>query len=1085
MQMKRFMFVSGLVLSFGLSTCGAEYYVDATASKGGDGSARAPFATIQAAADVAQAGDTVFIKPGTYSETVKPKNSGTKEKPIVFRNCPGEAKPTICAGDRVTGPWKAEGGGIYSAACNWGMGVGRNQVVVDGDLMIEAREPNIAGRDQLVETFVLGRMLGCKVGKDDVVVTGAPKSDPDFWKGGVVWICGGWAAANAVVTGSRMEGADCRLAVTNKTIDWWGQGSICFLTGTRGALDCEKEFYLDESAGRLYLMAPGAADPSGMTVLVKKRRLVLDLTGRNHVVMDRINTMMGCLMLKGATGCAILNGRHFYSSHFYLFAYGPGGNPLGTTPDDPLASAMYISGEGNTLEGCEVAYAATGVRLDGRDQVIRNCIIRDAYGGNYFSCVFIAGMEPVGKDFGGHRIEWNTIGRGSRGLVHWTTMTFPGVPSLYRKCQVRHNHFFDFNEFCNDGGATYAWHVNGGGTEIAYNWVHGDRGTYHFNPGFYADNDTSNWRYHHNVAWDVKIGIGWNQTTGFLEAYNNTVWSRGGDKGESIKVTVPVPGCKIYNNLANQTIGGAGPASSLTNNLTVGGGFAGNPDKPASGLDFMPAKGSPAIDAGVEVPGVTDGAIGKPDIGAYEHGGPAWMAGAGTEPVAPAAPIEFSGTAVGAQGVRLGWTDVAFNEQAYVLERSTDGKTWSALATLPADAFTYLDAGFHMKAGTAYQYRLAVTNGYGRSAWVVVKTATPEAATKPAITSALAAKTMQAAFFTYTITAANDPAEVTAEGLPKGLSLNAATGVMAGYPEEAGEAKVKITATNAKGSDTKALALTIAKREPVMATGATVTEYADAAGVRWTVLTFTNNGSFTVSGGPAEYLIVAGGGGGGASGGGGAGGVITGAVVTLQGEHKVVVGSGVAAVNNGEPSSIVGPSITWTATGGGAGGTWKVDGKDGGCGGGAGKNTAKGGRARPPIPVATRLDATLRHGHKGGDSNGDTYRGAGGGGAGGPGEDGSSDGPGPAGGPGISSTILDGKTAVWYAGGGGGGGSVLGNPGGAGGSGIGGNGSGKDGPATDGKPGTGSGGGAVGDDGKTGGKGGSGIVIVRFVRTGK
>jgi len=228
MQMKRFMFVSGLVLSFGLSTCGAEYYVDATASKGGDGSARAPFATIQAAADVAQAGDTVFIKPGTYSETVKPKNSGTKEKPIVFRNCPGEAKPTICAGDRVTGPWKAEGGGIYSAACNWGMGVGRNQVVVDGDLMIEAREPNIAGRDQLVETFVLGRMLGCKVGKDDVVVTGAPKSDPDFWKGGVVWICGGWAAANAVVTGSRMEGADCRLAVTNKTIDWWGQGSICF-----------------------------------------------------------------------------------------------------------------------------------------------------------------------------------------------------------------------------------------------------------------------------------------------------------------------------------------------------------------------------------------------------------------------------------------------------------------------------------------------------------------------------------------------------------------------------------------------------------------------------------------------------------------------------------------------------------------------------------------------------------------------------------------------------------------------------------------------------------------------------------------
>jgi hypothetical protein len=50
MQIKRFMFASGLALSLGMSAQGADYYVDATASKGGDGSAKAPFATIQAAA---------------------------------------------------------------------------------------------------------------------------------------------------------------------------------------------------------------------------------------------------------------------------------------------------------------------------------------------------------------------------------------------------------------------------------------------------------------------------------------------------------------------------------------------------------------------------------------------------------------------------------------------------------------------------------------------------------------------------------------------------------------------------------------------------------------------------------------------------------------------------------------------------------------------------------------------------------------------------------------------------------------------------------------------------------------------------
>jgi len=70
-------------MSAGVTTRGADFYVDAKVLKGGDGSAKAPFATIQAAADVAQAGDTVFIKPGTYAEAVKPKNSGKEGSPII------------------------------------------------------------------------------------------------------------------------------------------------------------------------------------------------------------------------------------------------------------------------------------------------------------------------------------------------------------------------------------------------------------------------------------------------------------------------------------------------------------------------------------------------------------------------------------------------------------------------------------------------------------------------------------------------------------------------------------------------------------------------------------------------------------------------------------------------------------------------------------------------------------------------------------------------------------------------------------------------------------------------------------------
>ena len=54
------------------------------------GSAEAPWRTIQHAADVAQAGDTVCVHTGTYSEDVTFARSGSAEAPISFAAAPGE-----------------------------------------------------------------------------------------------------------------------------------------------------------------------------------------------------------------------------------------------------------------------------------------------------------------------------------------------------------------------------------------------------------------------------------------------------------------------------------------------------------------------------------------------------------------------------------------------------------------------------------------------------------------------------------------------------------------------------------------------------------------------------------------------------------------------------------------------------------------------------------------------------------------------------------------------------------------------------------------------------------------------------------
>lgn len=62
------------------------YYVAKNGDDNNVGSAESPWLTISSAASKALAGDTVFIKAGTYEETVTPQNSGLSGKIITFTN---------------------------------------------------------------------------------------------------------------------------------------------------------------------------------------------------------------------------------------------------------------------------------------------------------------------------------------------------------------------------------------------------------------------------------------------------------------------------------------------------------------------------------------------------------------------------------------------------------------------------------------------------------------------------------------------------------------------------------------------------------------------------------------------------------------------------------------------------------------------------------------------------------------------------------------------------------------------------------------------------------------------------------------
>ncbi|MDP6513118.1 MAG: fibronectin type III domain-containing protein [SAR202 cluster bacterium] len=85
--------------------------------------------------------------------------------------------------------------------------------------------------------------------------------------------------------------------------------------------------------------------------------------------------------------------------------------------------------------------------------------------------------------------------------------------------------------------------------------------------------------------------------------------------------------------------------------------------------------------------------------------------------------------------IELSWTDNFSVETGYVIQRSPDGSSWAALATIAAGASSYLD-GSALPENT-YHYRIAATNAHSLSDWSATAQATALALPDGLITSDL------------------------------------------------------------------------------------------------------------------------------------------------------------------------------------------------------------------------------------------------------------------------------------------------------------------------------------------------------------
>ncbi len=534
-------------------TKGNTYYVAQNhpeANDNNNGTAVAPFKTLEQAANVARAGDTVIVKEGVYREILKPKNDGTASAPITFKAEEGE-KVVISANEVLDGGWAQYDAekNIWCTPMTWDLGITRNQLFIDNEMLTEARYPN--GPEVLYDTEMLDAVWPVRgdmwrpAGKNTTPEWSIVRSptlfwqkEKDYWKGGqyIGYFGYAYSTHNADIIGSDYG----ELYLGDEKDSTWPDGgtyhsiSYGYIVGIMNCLDAPGEWVLENN--KIYMIFPEGKTPQTHTVEAKKRQLTIDLTNRNFVNVEGFDTIGGSALLKDSEMC-MLNGLNMkYISHALRMSWSNGGeldfpydsrNPSSNGSIQRGEDGVYLSGTDNIVVNCNLKYSGlAGIYLQGNYPYIENNILSDCgYTGSYVSGIASRpkSWESDTAPFGGFAIYNNTVyhcGRSAQnmGAPHYMQTYLPG--------ESAYNDFHDAMITTVDSGITYDYQANFGidgyMSNMHHNYVYmtmeaQDKNPYSF--GIYHDGSSHGFDTYRNQVFGTEPNSGIAKTYTFMQSY--------------------------------------------------------------------------------------------------------------------------------------------------------------------------------------------------------------------------------------------------------------------------------------------------------------------------------------------------------------------------------------------------------------------------------------------------------------------------------------------------------------------------------------------------------------------------------------
>jgi Right handed beta helix region len=591
------------------------FYVSPTGDDAQPGTFEQPFKTVSRCAARATSGQSCVLRAGVYRETVTPRSDE-----VTFSGYNGEVA-VVSGADVVTSPWTNHAGSIYKTTLTLPVagyadsGFLANQLFVGSTMQPEARWPNLTNAD-LVKPKLAGGYVTTN-GDFHVTITNAGiPSLPEGWAGATVWANEWYTSRTGTITGG---GAGSLTATM--TAAYWRDAYWFYLTGKLGLLDAPGEWFYDDATKTLYLWSPNGALPSG--VEVKRRNHAFDLGARSNITVRNLQIFASSIVTGDTTSGNVLEGLDIsYVSHFVtlpplpMSEQAPGSDNALVLASHAHDTGITLRGSGHTLKNSRVRFSAGNlVLLEGQGHVVENNTIQD---GDYASSY----AAPLRLNGSGHKIVRNTISGAGRDAiaVDWHTNG-----QSFKNTEIAYNDISRFGTLSSDLGGIYiCCFVDQTGTRIHHNSIHDPDGySYHWEVGgIYTDNWSYNATVDHNIIWNMNtnkpagLKISSKRGAGSAERiYNNTVLARSylptdAELRNNILVQDAVVGANSSNNAFF-----AQPANVPLVSLLTG--------------DLLPLSGSALVDTGALIAGFTDGFYGAaPDIGALEHGGSRWRAGA-------------------------------------------------------------------------------------------------------------------------------------------------------------------------------------------------------------------------------------------------------------------------------------------------------------------------------------------------------------------------------------------------------------------------------------------------------------------------